>query len=428
MSTLEPHQPLRTSLLYAESLEEINDRYEQIFNNSIDVIYLMEVTPDGRFIYRDVNTAYTEVTGIPRESVIGLSVEKIEDEAFRTILIDKFTTALNAGGKTDYIAEYPFPAGIRTFHSTLSPMFDESGRIHRIVGIARDITELKRHEEHLRQSEEAFRTLAENYPDIVVRYDRSCRRIYVNPAYEKIYGIQTKQLLETTPLEYSPLIAPRYFMGELTNAIESATPSDHELAVFRTDGEIGWYMASLIPEFDGKKVIGILCVARDITQSKHYEMALQKSAQMEKTMSRMAANLPGFVYTLHRSPDGRASFPYASSGIYTLFGLLPENVFDDMSILYTLIHPDDLPPIEEAVALSASEMSQCHIIFRTQIAGREERWIEARATPKVEADGGGILWHGVMLDITERIIAESTIEHITKQLKASEFEKYYAYK
>ncbi|HEX5330256.1 PAS domain S-box protein, partial [Sulfuricurvum sp.] len=123
------------------ALQESNDRYIQILDNSSDVIYLLDVTPQGRFIYVDVNAAYEEVTGIPRDVVIGLDVEDIEDETFRNILIDKFTTVLNSGEKTDYTADYPFPAGVRTFHSILLPIRDESGRIVRIVGAARDITE-----------------------------------------------------------------------------------------------------------------------------------------------------------------------------------------------------------------------------------------------------------------------------------------------
>ena len=125
------------------SLKDANDRYIQILDNSIDVIYLLDVTLEEHFIYVDVNAAYEEITGIPRDVVIGLDVEDIEDETFRTILIDKFTTCLKAGEKTDYTADYPFPCGLRTFHSVLLPIRDENGRIVRIVGAARDITEQK---------------------------------------------------------------------------------------------------------------------------------------------------------------------------------------------------------------------------------------------------------------------------------------------
>lgn len=133
------------------AIKETNERYTQILDNSIDVIYLIEVTPEGHFIHLDVNTAYEKVTGIPRDVAVGLDVEDIENEAFRAILVDKFTACLKAGQITDYIADYPSPGGIRTFHSVLAPIRDKSGHIVRIVGAARDITERKQFENTIQE-------------------------------------------------------------------------------------------------------------------------------------------------------------------------------------------------------------------------------------------------------------------------------------
>jgi PAS domain S-box-containing protein len=132
-------------------VKETNERYTQILDNSIDVIYLIAVTPEGHFIYVDVNAAFEKVTGLSRDVVVGLDVENVENEAFRAILIDKFTACLNAGKITDYVADYPFPGGIRTFHSVLAPIRDKSGQIVRIVGAARDITERKQFENTIQE-------------------------------------------------------------------------------------------------------------------------------------------------------------------------------------------------------------------------------------------------------------------------------------
>lgn len=524
VSTIEPH------IHKHKESNQINEFYTLIFNNSIDIIYLIEVTDDARFIHLDINTAYTKATGLPREAIVGRFVEEIDNEAFRNILIDKYAYCLNVGEKTDYIGEYDFPSGHKFFHSTLSPIRDEFGRIHRIVGIARDITEQKREEEklkktkaklsaliatipdllwvkdtkgkyltcnshferffgapaseiigktdydfitteeadlciqtdklaieagticitqetityqedgktgileirklpvysdtefmgvlgigrditerlrdeeRLRQSEEAYRKLAENYPDVIIRYDRECRRTYVNSSLIKISGYSEEELLGKQPIEYASLIAPQYFMAELKKVMDTEVPSEHEVAVYRPNGEIGWYMASFVPEFDGGSVCGVLCVAHDITHAKRYELILQKSADLEKTLSRMVANLPGFVYTSYMTPEGNSGFRYASSGITTLFGLLPESVTKDLSPLYAVIHADDIALLKKAIEFSAFNMSPLEIVFRVKIYEKEKRWIEARAFPQIEADGSGIiLWHGVMLDVTERM-------------------------
>lgn len=176
-------------------LKESNERYTQILNNSIDVIYLIEVTPEGRFIHLDINTAYVEATGIPREAIIGLPVEKIENEAFRAILIDKFTTCLNAGETTNYTADYPFPSGTRTFHSVLAPIRDENGRIVRIVGAARDVTEHKRMEKEIENSYHFLNQIVDAIPDPIFVKDREHRWLLLNNANIALTGIAREMLL-----------------------------------------------------------------------------------------------------------------------------------------------------------------------------------------------------------------------------------------
>ncbi len=182
------------------SLKDANERYIQILDNSTDVIYLIEVTPEGRFVYVDVNAAYEEVTGIPRSVVTGLRVEEIEDETFRAILIDKFNACLNAKSECDYIADYPFPAGIRTFHSVLTPIRDESGRIVRIVGSARDITDRRRMEAELAARERELRALADSSPGMMavfyMRPDGSVCMPYASPNIYELFGVTVEQVKE----------------------------------------------------------------------------------------------------------------------------------------------------------------------------------------------------------------------------------------
>ncbi|PIP10815.1 MAG: hypothetical protein CO085_06170, partial [Sulfurimonas sp. CG_4_9_14_0_8_um_filter_36_384] len=395
--------------------------YNQIFENSSDVIYLVEVTPEGRFIHKDVNNAYCKVTALSREEILSLYVDEFENREFREILLEKYSACVKAGEKTDYINEYHFPSGRRTFHSTLSPIRDDSGRIHQIIGIARDITEQKKEEVRIHKNEEEFRSLAQNYPDVVIRYDSTCRRIYVNPTFEKMAKHKADELLGKTPLDSSPLIAPKYYMSKLHKCIETQSSSEFEAASYTQTGELGWYMVSLRPEFDEEGAfISVLSVAHDITQSKEYESMLQKSSLLEKRMSKMLSNLPGFVYTYHKSKDGHYSMPYASSGIFDIFGVEPQDVIEDAFPIFKRIHPDDLRRTEEALHISTSELTPLCIEFRVQTLEYGERWIEAKSIPKKEDEKDGVIvWHGVMLDITERKEQEERIRKNKQKLQSS---------
>jgi PAS domain S-box-containing protein len=134
------------------------------------------------------------------------------------------------------------------------------------------------------------------------------------------------------------------------------------------------------------------------------------------TLTRLAANLPGFVYTLRRSPDKHFSFPFASEGIQALYGLQPIDVVDDMAPLLALTHPDDIPLINDAITSSALEMRPFRMRFRMQHPMHGEQWIESRATPEREA-GGSMLWHGVMLDVTEQKRLEEKLDKSEREFR-----------
>ncbi|AEF98514.1 diguanylate cyclase/phosphodiesterase with PAS/PAC and GAF sensor(s) [Methylomonas methanica MC09] len=130
---------------------------------------------------------------------------------------------------------------------------------------------------------------------------------------------------------------------------------------------------------------------------------------LEQRFSRMAAHLPGFVFTFRFSPDGRFSFPYASSGIRDLYGLQPEQVADDIGPLHAMAHPDDREMIEVALANAVKDPGLFHIEFRIIHPEKGIRWLEAKSASAPESDGG-IEWHGIMLDITERKRIEQALQ------------------
>jgi PAS domain S-box-containing protein len=127
--------------------------------------------------------------------------------------------------------------------------------------------------------------------------------------------------------------------------------------------------------------------------------------ELEGRLHRLAANIPGFLYTFRMSADGRFSFPFTSDGIQDIYDLRPGDVETDMAPLHSQAHPDDRPRIEEAIARSARELSFFNVEFRILNPLKGERWIESRAMPQREPNGG-VLWHGVMFDIGARKAAE----------------------
>ena len=140
--------------------------------------------------------------------------------------------------------------------------------------------ERKETQKQLLASEQLFRALVENAPDFIVRYDRSFRRVYVNPATRKLFGDQAKDVIGKTPADQSPLSAPRVYMDRLRQTIATATENTVEIPYRTPRGEMHWGHIRFVPEFgpDGK-VLSVLAIGRDIHEIKENEQRFRTLAE-----------------------------------------------------------------------------------------------------------------------------------------------------
>jgi PAS domain S-box-containing protein len=118
-------------------------------------------------------------------------------------------------------------------------------------------------------------------------------------------------------------------------------------------------------------------------------------------LQKMGSQLPGMVYQYRLRPDGSSHFPYASEGIRQVYGVSPESVREDAGGVFRVLHPDDAPRVGEAIAYSAAQLTQWRDEYRVRLPDGRERWVLGSAAPEREPDGS-VLWHGFIMDITER--------------------------
>ena len=176
---------------------------------------------------------------------------------------------------------------------TLSPIRNAAGEITGISTIARDITERKLGELRLRESEQAFRTLAENSPDVIVRYDRECRRIYVNPEFERVNHLTARQVFGKRPVELSTELKPlaSEFTEKLAAAMASGVADKVDLEISKNGMPTYWFVR-VVPEFDATgAVTSALTIWSDITERKRTEIALQEQEKNTQSLLRLARKL-----------------------------------------------------------------------------------------------------------------------------------------
>lgn len=143
------------------------------------------------------------------------------------------------------------------------------------------------------------------------------------------------------------------------------------------------------------------------------QVALQKS---EARFRAITANLPGVVFQFLLTPDQKMSFPYVSNASETLLGLSPHTLMSNPTLFTRLIFPDDKKQYERLLRTSAEKLSTLNWEGRIQVKGDTDiKWISLRATPRKAADGG-ILWGGIMVNISRNKLAESEIAYSREQL------------
>ncbi len=135
-------------------------RYREVFENTSDCMFLLDVLPEGRFKVVRFNPAEEKSVGITNAEAAGRLIHEIMPPDIAAVLKANFSRCVETGSRISYEEQLDLPIGRRHFDTTLIPVRDISGRVYRIVGIAHNITERKQTAEHLRRSEEQLRALS----------------------------------------------------------------------------------------------------------------------------------------------------------------------------------------------------------------------------------------------------------------------------
>ena len=143
----------------------------------------------------------------------------------------------------------------------------------------------------------------------------------------------------------------------------------------------------------------------DITPRVEAERAAREAATLLRNLARQ---VPGVLYQFQMYPDGRSCFPFASEAITEIYEVTPEEVTNDVSILFDRVHPDDLAAVSAAVEHSAHTLETWQCDYRVILPQRGLRWLTGHARPE-RLDDGSTLWHGYIADSTEQHMAREAL-------------------
>lgn len=181
---------LKLSQLYIDTTEDL-----------LFLVRVEGVSAPYAFRFESVNAAYLRHTG-QTETMIGRTVRETLPNDVVDFVQDRFTEAVDSRRTMKYEEPVTFLGNDRIVETTLTPFFDEAGRPESLLGVTRDITERKRSERFIRESEERYRTLVQLSPDSIFIHDEG-KIVFCNEACARlVQADHPDELLGTDLFEY----------------------------------------------------------------------------------------------------------------------------------------------------------------------------------------------------------------------------------
>jgi PAS domain S-box-containing protein len=179
----------RETKAYRETLQQNEARLQGMIDNCPAVIYLKDT--EGRFIL--INRRAEAMLGVGRQQAAGMT----EHDFFPREVADRFREhdreVLTSGRALEWEDELSGTDGPRTYLTIKFPLFDRSGRPYAVGGFSTDITERKRAERALSESEQRFRSLSACSPVGIFLTDVRGETTYTNPRCQEIFGFSLEE-------------------------------------------------------------------------------------------------------------------------------------------------------------------------------------------------------------------------------------------
>ena len=296
--------------------------------------------------------------------------------------------------------------------------WDELGELGRTfdqmaVSLQAQLAEVKQAEEALREADrrhaEEFRALVDHSPDIVGRFDRNYRHVYVNPAVEKVAAIPAAAFLGKSNHEIgmAPELSQRWDTS-LQHVFDTGKEFTLEFQVATPAGQ-STFETRLIPEFDGtgNTVETVLTISRDITARLEAEKSLRASEERFRLLAETAQDI---IYHYSVTPDDQRYFDYISPSSTRITGYTPEDFYANPDLAIAIVHPEDRPKRDASRKYRETYASASEVRWIRKDGNAV--WVEIRSMPVHDETGRITSITGIVRDVTERKLAEQRLREL----------------
>ncbi|GEO12895.1 PAS domain-containing protein [Microvirga aerophila] len=215
------------------------------FEHSDESLFIIKVEPN-RFVFKLLNPAHERRTGLRNSDVSGRTPHECLPPAVADAVTERYRSCVETGAAIRYYETLNLPAGVRHWHTVLTPVRDESGRIYRILGSCRDVTV---EHEALRREEESrslMQQMIEASPDILYVYDLVAHcNCFITGQVREILGWSREEIAAMDAKILGTLIHPEDGAAVRDHLARLRSLSDESIAeveyrMRRSDGRYVW--------------------------------------------------------------------------------------------------------------------------------------------------------------------------------------------
>ena len=295
----------------AQVLRESEERFRLLLENVRDAIFMID--PEG--FVTSWNAAAERIKGYQAHEILGkhLSCFYPRAEIERGKPQQNLTIAAAEGRFKDEGWRVR-KDGSRFWASVvITAVRDDSGKLRGFSKVTRDITERKRAEEQLRESEARLKAITDNCPAMIFLKDSQGRYLYTNPVFEKISRRSGAEVVGKTDFDLFPPEQAAVFRANDLKVLEAGFPLEFEEVAVHDDG----LHTSVVCKFPlrdaGGNVYALCGIVTDVTERKRAEAALQQNARL---IERLFEYAPDAIVVI----DHDGTLAHLNAQVESIFG------------------------------------------------------------------------------------------------------------
>ncbi len=387
-----------------DSLAQSERRYRILVETLQEGLGIVDL--DENIVF--ANSAFCNIFGYPREKLIGMNLgEFISRDELEKVRQETAKRKKNAASQYELRIKRKDGA-FRDISIHASPWLNEKGECKGTIGVLLDITEQKRAQEALQESEEKYRIMIEHSNDMIWILDEQGNFTYYNKRAEEISGYN---LTEWLGKSFAPLLHPEDLPAIQKVFLEtmSGKSQHYEVNVYKKDGSVFVLSINTAPLFKSGKIVGTVSFGRDITKQKQTQEALGKSEEKYKTF---VNNVNVGIYRNTVGPKGK--FIDANPAVIKMFGYESKDEFLSIDVADLYQNPEDRERFNEKMLANGFVRDE-----ELQLKKKDGKPIFCSVFAVVVKDEQGKIkyYDGIIEDITKRKKVEQELKTSYKKLK-----------